>query len=112
MDFQCSRGCGWLQRQPANWICRKFAHRVVSADETVLGPEMNEPAQFLMFLPLVAWDRRGELEGRLAEHWEHSPDYRTWIIRLRNSVRWHDGVPVTAHDIKFNLDLRSHPDVL
>ena len=41
-------------------------------DETVLGPEINEPAQFLMFLPLVAWNTRGELEGRLAEHWEHS----------------------------------------
>jgi peptide/nickel transport system substrate-binding protein len=81
-------------------------------DETVLGPEMNEPAQFLMFLPLVAWNTRGELEGRLAEHWEHSPDYRTWTIRLRDGIRWHDGVPVTAHDIKFNLDLRSHPDVL
>src|SRR5262249_49553450 len=54
----------------------------------------------------------GELEGRLAESWEHSRDYRTWTIRLRDGIRWHDGVPVTAHDIKFNLELRSHPDVM
>src|SRR5262245_61879767 len=81
-------------------------------DETVLGPEISEPAQFLMFLPLVAWNARGELEGRLAEHWEHSRDYRSWTVHLRDGIYWHDGVPVTADDIKFNLDLRSRPDVL
>src|SRR5713226_8385061 len=53
-------------------------------DEFVLGPADAMPAQFLMFLPLVAWNARGELEGRLAESWEHSPDYRTWAIRLRD----------------------------
>jgi len=78
-------------------------------DDTVLGPAMDEPAQFLMFLPLVAWNSRGELEGRLAEAWEHSPDYRTWTIRLREGIRWHDGVPVTAYDIKFNLEAAFDP---
>ncbi|MBN9659193.1 MAG: hypothetical protein J0H49_13490 [Acidobacteria bacterium] len=81
-------------------------------DDTVLGPNMDMPAQFMMFLPLTARNATGELEGRLAEHWEHSPDYRKWTIRLRSGVRWHDGVPVTAHDIKFNLELRSHPDLM
>ncbi len=81
-------------------------------DEFVLGPDANMPARFLMFLPLVAWNARGELEGRLAESWEHSPDYRTWTIRLRDGIRWHDGVPVIAQDIKFNLDLWTHPDVV
>jgi len=80
-------------------------------DETVLGPTMNEPAQFLIFLPLVAWNPRGELEGRLAEYWEHSRDYRTWTVQSRDGIYWPDGVPVTADDIKFNLDLRSRPDV-
>src|SRR5262249_54065900 len=80
-------------------------------DETVLGPNMNEPAQFMMFLPLASRNSKGEMEGRLAEHWEHSSDYRTWTVRLRDGIRWHDGVPVTAQDIKFNLELRSRPDV-
>jgi peptide/nickel transport system substrate-binding protein len=101
-------GCGRNRRhgQAADSITVLYQY-----DETVLGPNMDEPAQFLMFLPLVAWNTRGELEGRLAESWKHSPDYRTWTIRLRDGIRWHDGVPVTAHDIKFNLDLRSTPDV-
>ncbi len=81
-------------------------------EEAALGPSWDMPAKFLVFLPLVARNAMGELEGRLAERWEHSPDYRDWTVHLRKDVRWHDGVPVTAHDIKFTLDLRMHPNVL
>ena len=81
-------------------------------DERILGPYWEMPAKFLMFLPLVTYDQSGQLQPRLAERWEHSPDYRTWTFHLRQDVNWHDGVPVTAHDIKFTLELFSHPDVL
>lgn len=80
-------------------------------DERVLGPAADDAQKFLMFLPLV----RGygyEATDRLAETWEHSPDYRTWTFQLRKDVRWHDGVPVTAHDVVFSLELFAHPDVL
>lgn len=80
-------------------------------DERVLGPTSNMPSRFLAFEPLVAYNDRYELEGRLARSWEHSPDYRTWTVRLRSDVRWHDGVPFTAQDVKFTLDLLAHPDV-
>ena len=62
-------------------------------------------ADFLMFSPLAETDEHGQLVPRLAERWEHSDDYREWIYNLRRDVRWHDGVPVTAHDVKFSLDL-------
>lgn len=80
-------------------------------DERLLGPTVNMPSRFLAFEPLVAYNDRYELEGRLARSWEHSPDYRTWTVHLRSDVRWHDGVPFTAHDVKFTLDLLAHPDV-
>ncbi len=102
--------------------CRRGQHRSNSGDSTItvyfwgdereLSAFSSNPAQFLVFLPLVTHDAHGELQGRLGESWEHSPDYRTWTIHLRKDVRWHDGVPVTAHDIKFTLDLLSHPKVL
>ncbi len=81
-------------------------------DEWLMAPHWNLPTQQLVFLPLVFFDESGEVEGRLARSWERSPDFRSWTIHLRGDVRWHDGVPVTAHDIKFTMDLRSHPDVL
>ena len=75
-------------------------------------PYYDAPAKFLVFMPLVAWNNAGELEGRLAESWDPSADFRTWTIRLRQGIRWHDGVPVTAHDMKFTLDLLQHPEVM
>ncbi|MFQ5739638.1 MAG: peptide ABC transporter substrate-binding protein [Acidobacteriota bacterium] len=61
---------------------------------------------------MVTYDEEGELEGRLARRWEHSPDYREWTYHLRTDVRWQDGVPVTAQNVKFSLELLTHPDVL
>jgi peptide/nickel transport system substrate-binding protein len=64
-------------------------------------------ATFLMFLPLVeGMYGYAEPLPALAERWKHSEDYREWTFYLRKDVKWHDGVPVTAHDIKFTTDLR------
>lgn len=81
-------------------------------DERVLGPYMDVGAKFLVFLPLFYIDEQGHLQGKLAERWEHSEDYREWTFYLRNDVKWHDGVVFTAHDIKFTLELISRPDIL
>ncbi|MFN2399765.1 MAG: ABC transporter substrate-binding protein [Gemmatimonadaceae bacterium] len=100
-------GCGRDEERGPSSITVSYP-----GDERVFGPYWEMPAKFLVFLPLVALDEHGELEGRLARQWEHSPDYRSWTIHLRTDVRWHDGVPVTAHDVKFTHDLFAHPDVL
>lgn len=65
----------------------------------------TDSPQFLVFLPLVARNSKGEPEPRLAKSWEHSPDYREWTVHLRTDVRWHDGKPVTAQDAAFTLGL-------
>jgi peptide/nickel transport system substrate-binding protein len=79
------------------------------SDDYVFGPRRDDTPKFLVFLSLTA-DRDGG--DRLAERWEHSDDYRTWTIHLRRDVRWHDGVPVTAHDVAFTLALMRHPEIL
>lgn len=85
---------------------------LVDADEWVMSPSPHGSAEFMIFLGLARPNERGELEGRLAESWEHTPGSREWTIHLRNNVRWHDGVPVTADDIKFTVDLFRNPDVI
>ena len=82
-----------------------------AADERATGPEFDSHAQFLVFLPLVARNADGELQGRLARSWEPSEDYGAWTVHLNTDVRWHDGVPVTAADIQFSVALLSRPDV-
>jgi len=65
-------------------------------------------ASFWIFLPLVApvGEYNGEIKPVLAKSWTHSDDYRTWTVQLRKDIYWHDGVQMTAHDIKFTIDLR------
>ena len=74
----------------------------------LLGPSDDE-AMYLIFLPLLRYDENGDLEGRLARSWEHSADYYEWTYHLRTDVRWHDGGRVTAHDVKYTLELVSLP---
>jgi peptide/nickel transport system substrate-binding protein len=80
-------------------------------DEGATGPNFDMPAQFLVFLPLVARNVDGELEGRLARSWEPSEDFHSWTVHLNTDVRWHDGVRVTADDIAFTVELLSRSDV-
>lgn len=51
-----------------------------------------------------------EVEGDLAESWTVSRDRRTYTFTLRRGVRWHDGEPFTAEDVKFTFALWAHPD--
>lgn len=67
------------------------------------GP--SAPIQYLMFLTLMERGEDGELRGQLARRWSLDDERREWTVHLRTDVRWHDGVPVTARDVKFTLDL-------
>ncbi len=51
----------------------------------------------------------GELTGDLAESWDISADQLTWTFNLRKGITWHDGVPFTAKDIKFTVELCFNP---
>ncbi|MCZ6477120.1 MAG: ABC transporter substrate-binding protein [Gemmatimonadetes bacterium] len=76
-----------------------------------LSPYTDMSARYLVFLPLVESDGSGERVPRLARSWSHSADYREWTYHLRTDVQWDDGIRVTAHDVKFSLDLLAHPEV-
>ena len=49
-------------------------------------------------------DEPGSFYGNLVEHVAVAPDYTWAIFRIRPEARWHDGVPVTASDVKFTFD--------
>ena len=46
----------------------------------------------------------------LATSWEVSDDGLTYTFHLRDDVRFHDGEPLTAEDVKYSLEIYFHPD--
>ena len=64
-----------------------------------------------LFNGLVALDEAGRPEPDLAESWVVAPDGLSVTFRLRAGVRWHDGRPFTATDVKTSFEqvlLRFH----
>ncbi len=57
-----------------------------------------------VFSNLVYADHRGSLSPELAERWDVSPDHRAYTFHLRRGVRFHDGRPFTADDVRFTLE--------
>lgn len=46
----------------------------------------------------------GELIPWQAESFEYAPDFTSATIKLRDGVKWSDGQPFTAEDVKFTLE--------
>jgi len=41
----------------------------------------------------------------------HSADYKTWTFKIRQGVKWSDGVPLTARDVAFTYNLINERDL-
>lgn len=54
--------------------------------------------------------RAGEVAPALATSAEPAADARSFVVRLRQDVLWHDGSPFTAEDVAFSLRYMSSPD--
>ncbi len=59
----------------------------------------------LLFSGLIKFDARGLPVPDLAESWGVSQDGSIYNFSLRTNALWHDGVPVTADDVLFTLEL-------
>src|SRR5262249_11989578 len=47
----------------------------------------------------------------LAERWSWQDNHRNLVFFLRRNVKWHDGKPFTARDVKYTFDVvREAPD--
>ncbi|WP_105439331.1 peptide ABC transporter substrate-binding protein [Neorhizobium sp. T25_13] len=92
----------------------------LSQEPTVFNPlmahiEVDDAVHFSVFDALFRIDPKGVLQPNLAaevpsqKNGGISQDGLQWRIRLRDDVRWHDGKPFTADDVKFTLELITNP---
>ena len=81
---------------------------IIESTPANLDPRVGTDAQSerigkLIFDSLVERDEHFNLQPALAERWE-VPDPLTYVFHLRRGVRFHDGRPLTARDVKWTFD--------
>ncbi|SDH09548.1 peptide/nickel transport system substrate-binding protein [Bradyrhizobium sp. Rc2d] len=89
-------------------------------EPTVFNPlmvhiEVDDGVHFSVFDALFRIDPQGAIQPNLAvevpdqKNGGISEDGLKWRVRLRDDVRWHDGKPFSAEDVKFTLELITNP---
>jgi peptide/nickel transport system substrate-binding protein len=79
----------------------------VPYDVTSLDPHLDNSFEAFeqvsnVYEPLVALDRDMRIVPALAVSW-YNPDPTTWVFRLREDVRFHDGSVLAAQDVVHSL---------
>ena len=73
----------------------------------------NATYQAAMYDSLVGFNiEKGGLGPGVAERWVLSEDGLSWTFHLRPGQKFHNGDPLTAHDVKFSLERQMAPNSL
>jgi peptide/nickel transport system substrate-binding protein len=114
---------GWVDQANAATPPTKPTGQVIvglSQEPTVFHPllvhiEVDEAVYFNLFSALWRVDPKGAFQPDLVaeiptvENGGISSDGLNWHVKLKDNVKWHDGTPFTADDVKFNIELIQNP---
>ncbi len=83
-----------------------------SGDYTRINPAMDEHGEIncLIFDGLTAHNGENEVVPALAKSWEFDDQSCTYTFHLNEGVKWHDGEPFTAEDVKFTIETIMDPE--
>jgi peptide/nickel transport system substrate-binding protein len=73
------------------------------------SPQANISRGWLEYL--VRYTHQFTFEPMLLEGWEISDDAKTYILKVRPGVTWHNGDPLTAEHVAYNIDRWCEKDV-
>lgn len=73
------------------------------------GYDSNVTRQVCEYLTLT--DRNNVTHPYLLESWEASPDLKTWTLKVRPNIKWHNGQDFTADDVMWNLKRLTDPAI-
>lgn len=66
------------------------------------SPQANISRGWLEYL--VRYTHQFTFEPMLLESWEISEDAKTYVLNVRPGVTWHNGDPLTAEQVAYNID--------
>jgi peptide/nickel transport system substrate-binding protein len=76
-----------------------------------LHPLARQVQRYVLLTTLARYDSALVPRPYLARAWDWSPDRRTLVLHLVTDLRWHDGVPTTARDVRWTLEAARDPAV-
>ena len=83
-----------------------------SGDYPRITPAMDEHGEIniLLFNGLTAHDGGNQVIPCLAKTWEFDKEACSYTFHLEENVKWHDGEPFTASDVKFTIEAIMDPE--
>lgn len=83
-----------------------------SNDYVRINPAMDEHGEInaLIFDGLTDHDGNNQVIPRLAKSWDCDEETYTYTFHLEENVKWHDGEPFTAEDVKFTIEAIMDPE--
>ena len=95
-------GCSFFGARPE----AKYLRYSVGAEPESLDPRKStsiaaSTLEAQLFEGLTGLDANNNIVPAVAERWEISPDGLKYTFYLRNTARWSNGDPVTAHDFEY-----------
>jgi peptide/nickel transport system substrate-binding protein len=82
-------------------------------DPILEGRPGNAVYQAVMYDSLIGFDNaKGGVGPGVAEKWVMAEDGLSWTFHVRPGQKFHNGDPLTAHDVKFSLERQMAPNSL
>lgn len=106
-----------ILQQPPNRVFGDWLVSQLSGEPATLNPITSTDAysgeiQRFVYESLIKRDPQSmEMVPALAERWTVSGDHLTYTFYLKKNIRWQDGKPFTAKDVRFSFDRINDPKV-
>lgn len=104
-------GCGAPRDTPLDVITLAVATSPNNLDPRVGTDEVSQKIQQLVYSTLFTLNDRLEVVGGLASGWQ-SPTPTTYVITLRQGVKFHDGHELTSADVVYTFTSLLAPDFI
>jgi len=101
--------------KPTGQAILGFSQEVTVLHPLMAASEVDQGVWWNLFSPLWMLDAEGKFVPVLAkavptvENGGISADGLTWRVELRRDVKWHDGKPMTAEDVRYSINLIKNP---
>ncbi len=102
--------CAAADARPAGTVVYASGADLESANPLVtIHPLALQIQRYALFVTLARYDDSLGPEPYFARRWSWSADSTRLTLTLAADLRWHDGVPTTARDVRFTIDAARDP---